>query len=399
MSTQAIHQHPVAEKQVLEQLRPKAGPHRISHPVLWLCVLIIFGFVAWASWATIDEVTRGDGRVVPLSRMQTIQSLEGGILAELLVRRGDEVSRGQPLLRLDDTQFRSAWRETLSQTQVLRAAIARLEAEVLEQESIEFPDVIDPDSELARSERSLFEARRYRLEEAEHSIQNEIAVAQQQINILQPLVRSRSVSEMELLKLQQTVASLAGKLAEMRNTYVQDAYSELADKQAELSTLEQTLLQRNDQLLRTEIRSPVNGRVNEIMINTVGGVIQPGDPIMEITPLEDQLLIETRIRPEDVAFIAPGMPASVKITAYDYTIYGDLSGTVEQISADTIEEETPQGKKSFYEVLIRTDEAHLERKGERLDIRPGMVAQVDIQTGERTLLSYLLKPLVKAKLY
>lgn len=399
MSTQAIHQHPVAEKQVLEQLRPKAGPHHISHPVLWLCVLIIFGFVAWASWATIDEVTRGDGRVVPLSRMQTIQSLEGGILAELLVRRGDEVSRGQPLLRLDDTQFRSAWRETLSQTQVLRAAIARLEAEVLEQESIEFPDTIDPDSELARSERSLFEARRYRLKEAERSIQNEMAVTQQQINILEPLVQRRSVSEMELLKLQQSVASLAGKLAEMRNTYVQDAYSELSSKQAELSAMEQTLLQRNDQLLRTEIHSPVNGRVNEVMINTVGGVIQPGDPIMEITPLEDQLLIETRIRPEDVAFIAPGMPASVKITAYDYTIYGDLSGTVEQISADTIEEETPQGKKSFYEVLIRTDEAHLERKGERLDIRPGMVAQVDIQTGERTLLSYLLKPLVKAKLY
>ncbi|ERL51637.1 HlyD family type I secretion periplasmic adaptor subunit [Halomonas huangheensis] len=399
MSMQAIPQRLATEKQALEQLRSTARPHRLSHPVLWLCVLIILGFIAWSSWATIDEVTRGDGKVVPLSRMQTIQSLEGGILQQLLVKRGEEVIAGQPLLRLDDTRFRSAWSETLSQILVLRAAIARLEAEVLEKEKVEFPESVDPEGELARSGRSLFAARRNRLLEAEDSIQNEIAVTQRQINILEPLVQRRSVSEMELLKLQQSVASLVGKLAEMRNTYVQDAYSELAAKQAELSTLEQTLLQRSDQLQRTEIHSPVNGRVNEVMINTRGGVIQPGEPIMEITPLEDQLLIETRIRPEDVAFIAPGMPASVKITAYDYTIYGDLAGTVEQISADTIEEETPQGKKSYYEVLIRTEEAHLERHGNRLDIRPGMVAQVDIQTGKRTLLSYLLKPLVKAKLY
>jgi adhesin transport system membrane fusion protein len=145
--------------------------------------------------------------------------------------------------------------------------------------------------------------------------------------------------------------------------------------------------------------SPVHGRVNDIMVTTTGGVIQPGEPILEITPLEDQLLIEARIRPEDVAFVAPGMPASVKITAYDYTIYGDLEGTVEQISEDTIEEETPRGKVSYYEVLVRTDEAHLERHGERLAIRPGMVAEVDIQTGERSLLSYLLKPIIKARLY
>ncbi|MAR74067.1 MULTISPECIES: HlyD family type I secretion periplasmic adaptor subunit [unclassified Halomonas] len=387
------------QRRVLEQLQGGSSLPQGTHAILWACVATIAIFIAWASWATIDEVTRGDGKVVPLSRMQTIQSLEGGILERLLVQRGERVAAGQPLLRLDDTRFRSAYLETMSQVEVLRASIARLEAEVLEQESIRFPDDIDERGELARSERALFEARRNRLLQAEASIEDEMAIARRQLRLLEPLVERRSVSEMEVLKLQQTVASLAGKLAEMRNTYVQDAYAELSTKQAELSTLEQTLLQRRDQLERTEIVSPVHGRVNDIMVTTTGGVIQPGEPILEITPLEDQLLIEARIRPEDVAFVAPGMPASVKITAYDYTIYGDLEGTVEQISEDTIEEETPRGKVSYYEVLVRTDEAHLERHGERLAIRPGMVAEVDIQTGERSLLSYLLKPIIKARLY
>lgn len=373
--------------------------HRASHPILWVSLLVILVFIAWAAWAEIDEVTRGEGRVVPLTRMQTIQSLEGGILAELLVRRGDRVEAGQPLLRLDDTRFRSAYLETVSQIAVLRASIARLEAEVLELEEIDFPAELDPEGELVRSERALFHARRDRLREAERSINEEMRLARRQLELVEPLVQRRSVSEMEALKLGQSIASLAGRLAELRNTYVQDAYAELSAKQAELSTLEQTVLQRSDQLQRTEIHSPVRGRVNDILVNTQGGVIQSGEPIMKITPIEDQLLIEARVRPQDVAFVAPGMPASVKITAYDYTIYGDLKGEVEQISEDTIEEETPRGKEAFYEVLIRTETAYLERNGEVLPIRPGMVAQVDIQTGKRTLLSYLLKPIIKARLY
>ncbi|WP_141321515.1 HlyD family type I secretion periplasmic adaptor subunit [Halomonas halmophila] len=364
-----------------------------------MTVVVIGLFVAWSAWATIDDVTRGEGKVVPLSRMQSIQSLEGGIISELLVDLGERVEVGEPLVKLDDTRFRSAYLETRSQVQVLRATIARLEAEVLEKDSIEFPPSVDPQSEHARSERSLFKARREKLREAEHSINKEMDLAQQQLELVKPLVERRSVSAMESLKLRQSIASLAGKLAEMRNTYVQDAYSELASKQAELNTLEQTLMQRQDQLRRTEITSPVNGRVNDIMITTQGGVVQPGEPIMEITPIGDQLLIETRIRPRDVAFVAPGMPASVKITAYDYTVYGDLEGTVEQISEDTIEEETPRGTEDYYEVLVRTESAELTHNGESLPIRPGMVARVDIQTGERSLLSYLLKPIIKARLY
>ncbi|WP_040474705.1 HlyD family type I secretion periplasmic adaptor subunit [Marinobacter algicola] len=373
--------------------------YRASHPILWFSLLVIAVFIGWSAWAEVDEVTRGEGQVVPLSRMQTIQSLDGGILAELLVRRGDRVERGQLLVRLDDTQFRSAYLEIASQIAVLRASIARLKAEVLEKSEIDFPETLDPEGELVQSERALFHARRERMREAERSINKEMSLARRQLDLVEPLVERRSVSEMESLKLGQTIASLAGRLAELRNTYVQDAYTELSAKQAEVSSLEQKLMQRRDKLERTNIYSPVRGRVNDILINTEGGVIRPGEPIMEITPIEGQLLIEAKVRPQDVAFVAPGMPASVKITAYDYTIYGDLQGEVEQISEDTIEEETPRGKEAFYEVLIRTEKAYLERNGTTLPIRPGMVAQVDIQTGKRTLLSYLLKPIIKARLY
>ena len=373
--------------------------YRASHPILWFSLLVIAVFIGWTAWAEVDEVTRGEGQVVPLSRMQTIQSLDGGILAELMVRRGDRVERGQLLVRLDDTQFRSAYLEIASQIAVLRASIARLKAEVLEKSDIDFPETLDPEGELVQSERALFHARRERMREAERSINKEMSLARRQLELVEPLVERRSVSEMESLKLGQTIAGLAGRLAELRNTYVQDAYTELSAKQAEVSSLEQKLMQRRDKLERTNIYSPVRGRVNDILINTEGGVIRPGEPIMEITPIEGQLLIEAKVRPQDVAFVAPGMPASVKITAYDYTIYGDLQGEVEQISEDTIEEETPRGKEAFYEVLIRTEKAYLERNGITLPIRPGMVAQVDIQTGKRTLLSYLLKPIIKARLY
>lgn len=184
----------------------------------------------------------------------------------------------------------------------------------------------------------------------------------------------------------------------MRNAYVQDAYSELADTKAKLLSLQQSIVQKQDQLARTDLRSPVAGRVNNVNITTLGGVVQPGESIMEVTPIDDQLLIETKVAPRDVAFIAPGMPASVKITAYDFSVYGDLKGTVEQISDDTVESDSSDGRQSFYKVMVRTDRAYLERQGERFPIRPGMVAEVDIQTGRRSVLSYMIRPLIRAQL-
>lgn len=372
--------------------------HPATRPILWVSLFGIVAFVAWAAWAELDLITRGEGRIVPYSRNQTIQSLEGGILEQLMVAEGDLVEAGQLLVKLDNTRFQSAYMETRSQAEALAATIARLEAETLGREQIEFPPDIDNDSRLASSERALFKARRDKYQEAVRTLQNELALARRQLRLIEPLVRTRAVSEMEALRLGKEIAALDGKRGEIGNTYFQDAYAELSAKKGELNALEQTLRQRQDQLRRTQVLSPVKGRVNDILITTRGGVIQPGEPIMDIIPIEGHLLVEAKVKPRDVAFLVPGMPARVKITAYDYTVFGDLSGNLEQISADTLEEDTPRGKEAFYKILVRTDTSYLERNGEILPIKPGMVAEVDIQSGKRTVLNYLLRPLLKARL-
>lgn len=378
---------------LLTDIHPRTGP------LLWVILTCIVLLVSWAAWAELDVVTRGEGRVVPFSRLQKIQSLEGGILGALLVKEGDLVKVGQPLIQLDETRFRTSFMESSNQAVVLKATIARLEAEVLGKSAIAFPPEVTSDGPLARSEEELFRSRRDKLRESSVSITRQIQLAQGQLDIVRPLVARNVVSEMEALKLSQDIATLNGKLAELKNTYSQEAYTELSNKKAELSALEPVVQQRQDQLRRTEILSPVRGRVNTIMINTRGGVIQPGEAIMEVIPVDERLLVEARVKPRDVAFLVPGMPAKVKITAYDYSIYGELKGTLEQISPDTIEEETVRGKESYYQVLIRTDGTQLVRGKEVLPIIPGMIAEVDILSGKRSVLNYLLRPLIKARLH
>lgn len=293
-----------------------AATHPVYRPLLWTLLGCVLLFIGWAAWAQLDEVTRGDGRVVPFSRIQKIQSLEGGILDRLLVKEGDLVEVGQPLVRLDETRFLTNFQESANQASVLRAAIARLDAEVLGKKSIEFPPDVDPEGPLARSERELFKSRRDKLVEGTQAIQRQIHLAQSQLDLVRPLVAKRAVSQMEALKLSQDIATLSGKLTELKSTYFQDAYTERAQRKADLSALEPIVQQRQDQLRRTEILSPVRGRVNTVLINTRGGVIQPGEPIMEVIPVEERLLVEAKIKPRDVAFLVPGMPAKVKITAY-----------------------------------------------------------------------------------
>ncbi|GAA0378510.1 HlyD family efflux transporter periplasmic adaptor subunit [Brevundimonas terrae] len=376
----------------------EGAAHPLARPILWACVGVVAAFIIWAAWAKVDEVARGEGKVVPNSRVQVIQSLEGGILAEMLVREGQVVDAGQPLAQLDDTRFTTAAKETASQVKALTAAIARLEAEVLGATTITFPDAIPAGDPVIASEQALFRARRQNLNATLAALSSETGYAQRQLNIVTPLAERGVVSEVEGLRLGKDIAALTGRQTEVRNTYMQEAYAELANKKAELAAQSEILNQRRDQLQRTRLTAPVRARVNEILVTTRGGVVQPGEAIMQLTPVDDQLLVEARVQPRDVAFIREGMPASVKISAYDFTIYGDLPGRVEQISEDTLEEDTPRGKMAYYSVLIRTDRAWLEKNGQRLPIRPGMVAQVDIQSGERSVLSYLLKPLLKARL-
>ena len=373
--------------------------HPSTRPGLWLSVLVVVIFIVWAKYAEVDEVTRGEGRIIPSTRLQMIQSLEGGIVDSLLVSEGDMVDVGEPLVLLDRTRFYSAYMEGLSQSKALRAAIARLDAEVLNQSTITFPEGFDLNSQEAKSEIALFNARRERKQQTIDSLKREISISSKEISVLKPLVKRKAVSKMELLRVDKSMEELKGRVVEIQNSYMQDAYTELTEKKGYLNALMETLVQKQDQLNRTEIVSPVKGQVNDILITTKGGVIQPGESIMKILPVDDQLLVETRIKPKDVAFLAPGMKAKIKITAYDYTIYGDLNGTVQQISADTFEEDTAKGKEYYYQVLVYTDKNYLQRNGSKLPIRPGMVAQVDILGGKRTVLSYLLKPLIKAKLY
>jgi adhesin transport system membrane fusion protein len=372
--------------------------HPVAKPILWTSLVSIASFILWANWAELDEVTRGDGRVVPFSRIQKIQSLEGGILEQLMVKEGDLVEAGQLLVKLDNTRFNSAYMESKSHAEALAAAIARLEAETLNKNKIQFPASVPANSHTAATETALFKARREKHQEAIHALSSELELARKQLRVIEPLVASQAASEMEALRLRKEIASLNGKLTEANNAYFQDAYTELADKKAELSELEQNLLQRKDQLSRTQVISPVKGRVNDILITTRGGVIQPGEAIMEVTPIDEQLLVEAKVKPRDVAFLVPGMPAKVKITAYDYTVYGDIPGTLEQISPDTIEEETIRGKEPFYKILVRTQTSYLKKGEEVLPIKPGMIAEVDIQSGKRTVLNYLLRPLLKARL-
>lgn len=373
-----------------------AGLHTQS--LLWACMLALLVFVAWSAWARVDEVTRGQGQVVPTSHQQSIQSLEGGIVSDIRVSSGEVVEAGQVLVILDQTRFRSAFLESQSQARGLRAAVVRLEAEVFGAEAFSLPDPAMADWPEIETERRLFQARRQRQSEATRAVQREVEAARRQMAVVQPLVEREAVGEMESLRLQREIANLEGRLTELKNTFVQDAYAELAAKRAELAALEQVMVQRSDQLRRTRLVSPVRGVVNNIRITTRGGVVPPGEEVMQITPLDDQLLIETKIRPEDVAFIAPGMPANVRISAYDFSVYGGLEGEVTQISSDTLEEQTPRGEETYYRVLVKTERNWLEHNGERLPIKPGMIAVVDILTGERSVLSYLVRPFTRLEL-
>jgi len=368
---------------------------RRSKWIIRLVFLSVLIAVVWAGLAEIDKITRGDGRVVPLRRMQTIQSLEGGILSELLVKEGDIVTKGQIIATLDPTRSRAAFLATQSEIDALEAEVTRLEAEVLEKPDLDFG--ADP-SETQRTELRLFNARRTRLEASLIALEDERVAIKEQLDITSSLAASGSVSRMDMLQLRQKLAEIDGRINEARNGYVQDAYRDLAERRARLTGLQQEVVRKEDEFLRTVVRSPVEGRINNISITTLGGVVQSGEAIMEITPIDDQLMIETKILPRDVAFIAPDMPASVKITAYDFAVYGDLRGTVVQISEDTVEEDTPAGKQDFYRVMVQTDRSYLERFGEQYPIRPGMIAQVDIESGQQSILSYLTRPLLRARL-
>lgn len=371
-----------------------------SRLVLYMIFLALVAGLTWAYFAPVEEITQGEAKVISKSREQVIQSLEGGILAELSVREGDVVEAGQVLLKIDPTRAKASYREALSKVIALKAAITRLRAEAYQQ-PLEFDEQVRQDPAVVEQEIKAYNARKNALAESVAALERSYSLSAKEISFSEPLAAKGLLSEVELLRMRRQANDIKSQIVERYNRYKSDANSELAKLEMELSQTSENLVGRADVVERTTIIAPVRGTVKNVRVSTIGGVIQPGEHILEIVPLEDQLLVEGKIRPSDVAFLHPGLPATVKITAYDYAIYGGLTGKVEHISPDTLKDDQKAAAgrpdDTYYRVQILTDKSVLQAGGKDLPIIPGMVASVEIRTGEKTILDYLLKPVFKAR--
>ncbi|MDG9929533.1 MULTISPECIES: HlyD family type I secretion periplasmic adaptor subunit [unclassified Pseudomonas] len=409
---------------------------RLVRLTLWSLIGFSLFALLWAHFAVVDEVTRGDGKAIPSSKLQKIQNLEGGIVAELFVREGQVVEAGAPLLRLDDTRFASNVGETEADRLALLLRVERLAAEVEEREPELPANALEAVPRLAASEQALYQSRRQQLQDEVAGLEEQLVqrrqelreyvskrdqyqrglnLLRQEIDMSEPLVAKGAISQVEVLRLRRSEVENRGqldattlaipraesaikeverKIAETRSRFRSDALTQLNEARTELSKVQASGKALEDRVNRTLVTSPVRGIVKQLLVNTIGGVIQPGSDLVEIVPLDDTLLVEARIRPQDIAFLHPGQKAMVKFTAYDYTIYGGLPAQLEQIGADTI---TDEEGNSFYLIQLRTEKSHLGSEESPLLIIPGMVASVDIITGHKSVLSYLLKPIIRAR--
>ncbi|WP_395605592.1 HlyD family type I secretion periplasmic adaptor subunit [Pseudomonas sp. B16120] len=410
---------------------------RVIRLTIWAIIAFFVFLVVWAGFSQIDEVTRGDGKAIPSSKLQKIQNLEGGIVAELYVKEGQIVEAGAPLIRLDDTRFVSNAGETEALRLAMQLRVERLSAQV-DDRPLNIPDeVLKAAPSQAANERSLYESRRQQLKDEVGGLQeqlvqrqqelreftskqgqyrSQLSLQRQEINMSEPLVAQGAVSPVEVLRLKRAEMETRGqldattlaipraesaikevqrKIDETRGKFRSEALTQLNEARTELNKAESTGRALEDRVSRTLVTSPVRGIVKQLLVNTVGGVIQPGSDMVEIVPLDDTLLVEAKIRPQDIAFLHPGQEAVVKFTAYDYTVYGGLKAKLERIGADTITDEDK--KTTYYMITLRTDRSHLGTDEKPLLIIPGMVASVDIITGKKSILSYLLKPIIKAR--
>ncbi len=413
------------------------GIRRVYFWVFLILSLLLFSTaIAWAARADLDEVTRGQGRVIPSGKIQVVQSLEGGIIEEIPVSVGQLVSKGDILLKIDDTGFAADLGELEARKYGLDGKIARLNAEITGRGSISFaedimanaPGIVSSEQALFRSRRTMLEnslrvlrsrkeqrrQERSELEGKVNRLKNELDIARQNLDM--NLGVQDIIPRSEILNLRKEVSTLEGEIsttrsgilradaaineadqliASERSNFREQAQSELTDARSELNILDAGTQAADDRVDRAELRAPVDGIINEIHVNTVGGVVQPGKDLIEIVPASDNLLIEARIRPKDIAFLTPNQQARVSITAYDFSIYGSLDGVVERIGADSLTDE--QSGETYFPIDIRTEIAKFEKDGKTLPVVPGMVASVDIITGRKTVLQYLLKPVNKAK--
>ncbi len=414
-----------------EWARLSQEPLRARAVLRWLLVILIL-LVTWAAIAQVDEVTRGIGKVIPSSQLQVLQSVDGGVVSAIHVKEGDVVEAGQLLLNIDETRFVSSLRENQAQYLALLAKAARLRALAEGALFVVPPEVAEQSPELVEQERSLFNARRNELDAQISIARQQLAQREQELNevrarrdqaakgyelssrelsVTQPLVSSGAVSEVELLRLQRDVSRYKGdrdqseaqlvriqaaiaearrKVSEVELNFRNQARIELADVMSKINSLSEGSLALSDRVKQATLKSPVKGTIKRLLVNTIGGVVQPGKDVVEIVPLEDALMLEVRILPKDIGFLRPGQTAKVRFTAYDFAIYGGLDAEVDQIGADTV---TDEEGNAYYMVRVHTLESSF---GRDMPIIPGMQAEVDIKTGKKSVLSYLLKPVLRA---
>ena len=367
-----------------------------SSVIIWIVGIGLLVLLIWAWLFSLEEVSTGTGKVIPSSKEQVVQSLEGGILTTLNVREGEIVERGQVLAQLDPTRFESNVGESESLLISSRATSARLRAEVSGTPLV-FPEEVLKYPKLVKEETALYQSRRANLEESVAGLEQALVLVQQELEMTAPLVAKGAASEVEVLRLKREANDLRNQMNDIRNQYYVSAREELSKANTDVETQQQVVRGKSDTLSRTIFKSPVRGIVKEIDVMTLGGVIPQNGKLMTIVPLDEKLLVEARISPRDIAVIRPDQEALVKITAYDYSIYGGLNGKVAMISPDTIRDEVKQDQ-FYYRVYIRTDSDKLNNNaGQEFNITPGMVATVDIRTGSKTVMDYLIKPFNKAK--
>jgi adhesin transport system membrane fusion protein len=383
---------------------------RTSRMLLAASLALLAVFITWAHFAILDEVKRGNAKVIPSRQTQVVQSLEGGIVQSLLVQEGAIVKQNEPLINISDTKFAAELGEIRERRGATAARVARLEAEAGGFEAPQFPPELRQSAPRAvQTEQSVFDTRMRKMTQdvdvvaqQEKRLTESLKLLERELDLTRKLYAQKVVPEIEMLRLERQASEMRGQLAEaqsritnIRTAFRSQADEDLAKSRGDLAVLDENIKSAQDRVTRAELKSPVHGIVNKINVTTIGAVVQPGAILMEIVPLDDTLLVEGKIRPQDIAFIRPDQPAVVKITAYDPSVYGSLKGKVERISADTIvDEKNERGERpeTFYRVVVRTEKNHLGTAENQLPIIPGMIATVEVLTGEKSVLDYIVRP-------
>ncbi|MBI3348172.1 MAG: HlyD family type I secretion periplasmic adaptor subunit [Burkholderiales bacterium] len=363
---------------------------------LYLLCAVVVAAITWSALARVDEITRSDGRIVPDGREQIIASLDAGILRELKVREGEEVQAGQELATLDPTRVEAQQNEGQAKLLALKAAAARLVAEANGRAAIQWPVDVDARSRYAQAEAESFEARKRLLDEAVGAINRSLGLISKELKLAQDMSKSGLMSDVEVMRLNRQVNEIQQQRSERLSRYRQEASQDLVRVQSEMAQLNEQLVVRQDALTRTVLKSPVHGVVKSVKANTIGGVIGSGTPMMEIAPIGPKVLVEARIKPRDIGFVRLGQTAEVKLAGYDFNTYGGIEGKVTYMGPDAVVEGDKTGE-GHYRVIVTAEHNNLKYKGETLPVIPGMTASVEIKTGERSVLSYLLRPMMKSQ--